>query len=76
MDTARHVIECDSNQETRLQTRLMPWRALSFRLTDSARHVIGYDSTQETRSPNAFDVVASTIHQSSEPSFLEINGDL
>jgi len=28
-----------------------------------ARHVIGYHSAQETRVPNAFDDVASTIHQ-------------
>ena len=41
--------------------RFMTWRALSM---DSARHVIGCHVTPVARVQNAFDDVASTIHQS------------
>jgi hypothetical protein len=53
--TARHVLG-------RRHERRRDWQGLM----DSARHVIGCHLTQETGVQNAFDDVASTIHQSLE----------
>jgi hypothetical protein len=59
MDRTRNVIELELSKGTRVKIRLTTWRALRV-----LANIMDCHLTPGTRVQNAFDDVASTIHQS------------